>query len=109
MQEAALASPVGDDVAASGKWSSVETRAYWERLHAHASDDLAAVCHPASGPLHNGLSDYSDRLGMRWALGRIGPLRGKRVLDLGVGRARWARLFAAAGALVTGLDVSCAA
>jgi SAM-dependent methyltransferase len=92
-----------------GKWSSAETRAYWERLHGHARDELAAVCHPASGRLHNGLSNYSDRLGMRWALARVGPLRGQRVLDLGVGRARWARRFAAAGATVVGLDLSLAA
>jgi SAM-dependent methyltransferase len=91
------------------KWSSAQTRAYWDSVHRHTAHDLAAVCHPASGLLHNGLSDYADRLGLEWALRRLGTLQGKRVLDLGTGRGRWPRRFTAAGATVTGLDVSFAA
>ena len=91
------------------KWSSAEARAYWDSVHRQTAHNLAAVCHPASGQIHNGLSDYADRLGLGWALGQLGTLQGKRILDLGTGRGRWPERFTAAGATVTGLDVSFAA
>ena len=41
-------------------------------------------------------------------LGALGPLGGRRVLDLGCGKGRFARILAARGAQVIGLDVSAA-
>ncbi len=38
----------------------------------------------------------------------LGPLRGRRILDLGCGKGRFARILAARGARVVGLDVSAA-
>ncbi len=45
---------------------------------------------------------------VRGILEAIGPLRGRRVLDLGCGKGRFARILAARGARVVGLDVSAA-
>jgi SAM-dependent methyltransferase len=41
-------------------------------------------------------------------LGSVGPLRGRRILDLGCGKGRFARILAARGGRVVGLDVSAA-
>jgi SAM-dependent methyltransferase len=38
----------------------------------------------------------------------LGPLRGRRVLDLGCGKGRFARILSARGARVVGLDISAA-
>jgi SAM-dependent methyltransferase len=45
---------------------------------------------------------------VREILATLGPLRGRRVLDLGCGKGRFARTLAARGARVVGLDVSAA-
>ncbi len=87
-------------------WTRVEARTYWQQVHSRTADDLAAVCAPGSGTLHNRYSDYAHRLGMQWAFRKMGVVRGKQVLDIGTGRGRWSRRFAAAGACVVALDVS---
>jgi SAM-dependent methyltransferase len=45
---------------------------------------------------------------VRGILTALGPLRGRRVLDVGCGKGRFARVLAARGARVVGLDVSAA-
>ncbi len=47
-----------------------------------------------------------DDARVRGVLAALGPLRGRRVLDLGCGKGRFARILAARGARVVGLDVS---
>ena len=43
---------------------------------------------------------------VRGILASLGPLRGRRILDLGCGKGRFARILAGRGARVIGLDVS---
>jgi SAM-dependent methyltransferase len=43
---------------------------------------------------------------VRGILASLGPLRGRRILDLGCGKGRFARILSARGARVVGLDVS---
>lgn len=43
---------------------------------------------------------------VRGILACLGPIRGRRILDLGCGKGRFARILAARGARVVGLDVS---
>jgi SAM-dependent methyltransferase len=45
---------------------------------------------------------------MRAILQSLGPLRGLRILDLGCGKGRFARILASRGARVVGLDISAA-
>ena len=43
---------------------------------------------------------------VRGILASLGPLRGRRILDLGCGKGRFARILAGRGARVVGMDVS---
>jgi SAM-dependent methyltransferase len=95
--------------------SDPEIVEYYRRVHKtalarDAEDSLAPVIAPWDGPIANRFEDYAQRLAMRIALRhlrqRYSSLKGLRVLDIGCGRGRWARFYAANGALVTGTDVS---
>jgi len=81
-----------------------------EALLRNSKDELDAVIHPGAGRLLNRFVDYAHQLGMRKALAyleaQVGTLSGRQVLDLGCGRGRWVRQYAARGAQLTGVDIS---
>jgi 2-polyprenyl-3-methyl-5-hydroxy-6-metoxy-1,4-benzoquinol methylase len=81
-------------------------RSYWEdraRRYARDGDGLAAVCSFGMPAFHNRAIDLCQRLALQpW----IVPPRGARVLDVGCGVGRWTHRLAAAGAAVTGVDIS---
>jgi 2-polyprenyl-3-methyl-5-hydroxy-6-metoxy-1,4-benzoquinol methylase len=85
-----------------------ELETYWEEAHGQ----IARESGPASAivednpRLVNLFDDFAHRLGMRANFRRLGPLEGRRVLDLGCGRGRWSEEFARRGARVTGIDWS---
>jgi 2-polyprenyl-3-methyl-5-hydroxy-6-metoxy-1,4-benzoquinol methylase len=85
-----------------------ELQQYWEQTHqqiAREQDAESAIveAHPR---LVNLFDDFAHRLGMRTNFRWLGRLEGRRVLDLGCGRGRWAQEFARRGAQVTGVDWS---
>jgi SAM-dependent methyltransferase len=87
-------------------YRSVHKRA----LHDKVSDELAPVIAPWDGWLSNAFTDFAQRLAMRRAFellrSRHGSLARLSVLDIGCGRGRWSRIYAAQGGLVTGVDIS---
>jgi SAM-dependent methyltransferase len=86
-----------------------DQKSYWEGLHREGirgGDRLGPVCIPDGSAGVNRLYDFAHRLGMRSIFSGLGDLAGKRVLDIGCGRGRWSKEFAARGALVTGIDFS---
>ncbi len=79
---------------------------YWEeraQRFAAERDGLAAVCSYGMPEFYNRAIQLEQRLALQPWL-RIAP--GTRALDLGCGVGRWSRLLAAAGAIVTGVDLS---
>ncbi len=68
-----------------------------ERYVAARFDALEARFKPSVPP---------DDVRLRAVLEALGPLSGRRVLDLGCGKGRFARHFQAAGAEVIGIDPS---
>lgn len=90
-----------------------EVTAYW-RMHAKKwrnldrnrdPKGLANVCFNARPVWFNALFDYFERRTFLTLLGRLGPLAGKEVLDVGCGTGRWSALMADRGAKVTGIDL----
>ncbi len=97
------------------KMSPEEMARYYVRLHREAlardaSDQLSAVIAPDAIPGVNRFRDFAHRLGMNHAFGVLqrnwGSLSKRSVLDLGCGRGRWCREYAARGSHVTGVDIS---
>jgi ubiquinone/menaquinone biosynthesis C-methylase UbiE len=95
--------------------SADEMMRYYTRVHRDAldhdrRDSLAAVVGPDAGAWVNRFKDFAHRLGMRRAFRTLehtwGSLGGRAVLDLGCGRGRWCKQYAARGATVTGSDIS---
>lgn len=81
--------------------------AHWEeRGRAAARSEHDAVCYPGAPASLNRYADWSQRRAVESLLGRVGPLRGVRALDVGCGTGRWSRLLAARGADVLGVDRS---
>ena len=60
--------------------------------------------------LHGRFKDVidADDPRLRGVVDSLGPLAGRRILDLGCGKGRFARALAAQGASVVGLDLSAA-
>jgi ubiquinone/menaquinone biosynthesis C-methylase UbiE len=85
-----------------------ELETYWEKTHGKiAREQRPAQAIVEGNPrLVNLFDDFAHRLGMRTNFRRLGRLEGRRVLDLGCGRGRWAEEFARRGAQVTGIDWS---
>jgi 2-polyprenyl-3-methyl-5-hydroxy-6-metoxy-1,4-benzoquinol methylase len=81
-------------------------RVYWEdraRRYARDGDGLAAVCSFGMPAFHNRTIDLCQHLALRpW----LAPPGDARVLDVGCGVGRWTQRLAAAGAAVTGVDIS---
>jgi len=99
------APPIG---AADGGFTLNELEHYWQQTHHQIAceQDAASAIVEAHPRLVNLFDDFAHRLGMRANFKRIGPLQGRRVLDLGCGRGRWVKEFARRGAKVTGVDWS---
>ena len=89
------------------KMTGEECEEYWRSVHAHSSDDLAAVCFPDKPRYFNLFFDRVQRfaIGLFLKRQRI-ALNGWRWLDLGCGRGRWLRFFTKLGARPCGVDVS---
>ena len=90
-----------------------EAAAYWKGLFAtllagaHGQQAaLPIVCYPRHSAAFNRYVDRFQREAYADGLRQVGPVRGARALDVGCGIGRWLRVLAAAGAEVTGLDVS---
>jgi SAM-dependent methyltransferase len=80
---------------------------YWEaRGRAAAADELDAVCYAGAPDFLNRYADWSQRRTVQALLDAVGPLEGARALDVGTGTGRWARVLAARGASVVGVDLS---
>jgi SAM-dependent methyltransferase len=97
------------------KMSAEEMKLYYQQLHRQAlahdpEEKLGAVTDITANRWVNNFTDYAHRLGMRRAFrfleSQWGLLRGRAVLDLGCGRGRWSKEYAARGAQVTGVDIS---
>lgn len=86
------------------------TRAHQEALRRDRHDALSAVIDPDASFWVNRFKDFAHRLGMKKAFGVLegewGSLAKRSVLDLGCGRGRWSKEYAARGAVVTGVDIS---
>jgi SAM-dependent methyltransferase len=98
-----LAPRTGDAAAES---AAVPSGLYWEeraRRYAGAGAGLAAVCGYGMPGFYNRLIHLSQGLALAPWL-RVSP--GCRVLDVGCGVGRWSRRLAAAGARVSGIDLS---
>jgi ubiquinone/menaquinone biosynthesis C-methylase UbiE len=96
------------NASAVGSLTLQELETYWKETHrkiarAHGAAQAIVEGHPW---LVNLFDDFAHRLGMRANFRRMGRLKGRRVLDLGCGRGRWAEEFARRGACVTGIDWS---
>lgn len=96
------------------KLSQDAMRSFYQEVHREAiarnADDLEPVIHPGASGALNRFENFAHRLGMKRVLGFLrrkrGTLARARVLDLGCGRGRWVKAYAAEGAHVTGVDVS---
>jgi ubiquinone/menaquinone biosynthesis C-methylase UbiE len=95
--------------------SAEEMTLYYTSLHQRVlerdgDDHLSAVIGPSASPWVNRFTDFAHRLGMKKAFRVVeanwGSLTNRTVLDLGCGRGRWSKEYAARGALVTGVDIS---
>lgn len=86
-----------------------ELRSYWSELSSsHLTDDsdgLAVICYAGMPSWFNGFLDRYQRMAFQ-RLTRDVDFSGKRVLDIGTGVGRWARVFLERGAAhVTGVDL----
>lgn len=97
------------------KMSAEEMKAYYLQLHERAiahnpGEDLNAVIAIDANRWVNRFTDYAHRLGMKRVFKALasdwGSLAGRSALDLGCGRGRWSKEYAARGATVTGVDIS---
>jgi len=97
------------------KMSAEEMKSYYLRLHQQAiahnrREALSAVTDISANRWVNRFTDYAHRLGMKRVFKVLadewGSLTGRSVLDLGCGRGRWSKEYAARGARVTGVDIS---
>ena len=95
-------------IPAAGSFTLTELQAYWQDTHRQIAQEhgLSPSIVEAHPWLVNRFDDFAHRIGMRAVFRRIGDLSGRRVLDLGCGRGRWAQEFALRGARVTGVDWS---
>ena len=100
---------------AQTKMSAEEMARYYTRVHREVleratNDPLSAVIAPDKSGWLNRFTDFAHRLGMKKAFrmleDRWGSLENRTVLDLGCGRGRWSKEYAARGAAVTGADIS---
>jgi ubiquinone/menaquinone biosynthesis C-methylase UbiE len=91
-----------------GSFTLGELASYWEATHRQIAREQGAASAIVEGNprLVNQFDDFAHRLGMRANFRRLGPLEGRRTLDLGCGRGRWVAEFARRGAHVTGIDWS---
>jgi ubiquinone/menaquinone biosynthesis C-methylase UbiE len=94
--------------AAAGSFTLRELETYWQETHRQIAQErgLAPAIVEGNPWIVNRFDDFAHRLGMRANFRRLGNLEGRRVLDLGCGRGRWAEEFARRGARVTGIDWS---
>lgn len=99
------ASPRGT---AAGSFTLRELETYWQETHRQIAQErgLAPAIVEGHPWVVNRFDDFAHRLGMRANFRRLGNLEGRRVLDLGCGRGRWAEEFSRRGARVTGIDWS---
>ncbi|MEX0785885.1 MAG: methyltransferase domain-containing protein [Dehalococcoidia bacterium] len=86
-----------------------ELRGYWSRLSSRfLADDpegLAVICYAGMPAWFNGFLDRYQRVAFA-RLTRDVDIAGKRVLDIGTGVGRWARVFVERGAAeVVGIDL----
>src|SRR5688500_13342040 len=91
---------------ARGQNTNADTAHWEERGRAAAQSEADAVCYPGAPVFLNRYADWSQRRAIGALLGRVGPLGGRRVLDVGCGTGRWSRLLADRGAVVLGVDRS---
>lgn len=96
------------------------TRKYWTSLYSvlnpndylHTAGNLpdsllAPVCHPDAPGFLNRFVHSLQQEALLWALRHLPfPIKAARVLDIGCGTGRWARLFTALGAQVVGVDLA---
>jgi len=99
----------------ASKMSAEEMTLYYRSVHQQAlkrdrSDSLSPVIGPDASIWVNRFTDFAHRQGMKYAFrvleGESVSLRNRSVLDLGCGRGRWLKEYAARGARVTGVDIS---
>lgn len=100
---------------ADAKMSAEQMTRYYSCVHQEAlkrdrGDSLSAVIAPDANAWVNRFTDFAHRLGMRRVFTILarewGSLANRSVLDLGCGRGRWSKEYAARGAFVTGADIS---
>jgi SAM-dependent methyltransferase len=91
----------------ASKLTSNEAHSYWRRVHVEAGSDLQAVCFPHKSRFFNVFFHRIQTAAVRRALDQL-EIGGSdtRVLEVGCGRGRWLRFFAARGASATGVDLS---
>jgi SAM-dependent methyltransferase len=99
----------------TSKMSAQEMTLYYKCLHQQALrrdsiDSLRAVIGPDASAWVNRFTDFAHRQGMKHAFRVLErecvSLHNRSVLDLGCGRGRWSKEYAARGAQVTGVDIS---
>lgn len=97
------------------KMSAEQMKSYYLRLHQQSiarsrQEELSAVIDISANRWVNSFTDYAHRLGMKHVFKVLaeewGLLTGRSVLDLGCGRGRWSKEYAARGAKVIGVDIS---
>jgi len=78
----------------------------WTRLdRTRDPEGLTNVCYNGAPLWLNRFAARCQRRAFVDLLGSVGPLQGRKALDVGCGTGRWSRLLAEAGASVTGIDL----
>src|SRR5262245_35617568 len=96
----------GEEIVRDCGWTADTARTYWEeraRRFARVEDGLPAVCSFSMPLFYNAYIQATQRRALAPFL-RV--TRADRVLDVGCGVGRWSLQMAAAGADVTGIDLS---